>query len=163
MAGRKRIEDDETIQAQIAAFAYSYCYFLAKNRGRRGTRQAAAEAVRITDKTAERWVTHPIFKEHCKQHVMATLKKFDKTPDDVLTEVAKEAFHPVDMSQETHGDKIRALGILAQHFNLVGDTDKGNANDPGGNVIIMLPQNRFSGKAIDTEYKEVSVDETTDP
>jgi len=53
-------------------------------------------------------------------------------------------------------DKMNALDKLAALHKLIQGAGE-NADKPGDNVIIMLPQNRFSGKAIETTYKDVSV------
>jgi len=51
-------------------------------------------------------------------------------------------------------DKMNALEKLAALHKLIQGAGE-HADEPGGNVIIMLPPNRFSGKVIDTEYKEI--------
>ncbi len=77
-------------------------------------------------------------------------RKVTTTGEGETLKTVEENYYEYDL-----WDKMNALEKLAALHKLIQGAGE-NADEPGGNVIIMLPQNRFSGKAIDTEYKEVS-------
>jgi hypothetical protein len=139
MAGRKSIENSIVIQARMLAFAAAYCLYTARVGIQGGARKKAAEAIGINDKMAKWYLNHPIVKNEIVHITQQALKKYDKTADDVLSEIATTAFGKPEGKLD-YNSKLSALRMLAQHHNVIGELNSDGSQRP--NVVILLPDNK---------------------
>lgn len=108
-------------------------------------RRLAAQAVGIRDdKTATAYLKHPIVVEEIRKHFEALLLKYKKSADDVLDGIAQMAF-PDAATKPTgsmsYGDRLRALGMLAQHHKLINRASEGD-EDSEEYIRVYIPDNK---------------------
>jgi hypothetical protein len=131
-------------EARLKAFACAYIV-LFKTQGSKVARKAAALAVGVrNERTAKWYLDHPVVMAEIKKHFDALILKYSKTADDVLDGIAKKAFPDKDSmpnTPETHGDQLRALGMLAQHHKLINRASEGD-EDEGETIRVYIPDNK---------------------
>ncbi|MBE3088083.1 MAG: terminase small subunit [Chloroflexi bacterium] len=120
MAGRKRIEDSEVIQAKMRYFATLFCLYSVKKPERSDSpRRAkcatilAANAMGLSVATAEDWIKHPIVRSEIAKRIDSANKRAGGTVNQLLDEVCLVAYS--DIANYFEKDGIDGLKLKQLH------------------------------------------------